>query len=107
MRAIRGCVLPRMAAWPEIPSPYVGIDLIPASNADELLEKLKHVEQTYDAAVVWVDAYAKGDKLGRSVSVSVGSGSAIRRALAGLGVDCPEACIGKDDDCDGETDEGC
>jgi decaprenylphospho-beta-D-ribofuranose 2-oxidase len=50
-----------------IPSPYVEINRIPASNVDELLEKMKEVEKSYDAAVVWVDAYAPGKKIGRSV----------------------------------------
>ena len=50
-----------------IPSPYVEIDRIPASNVDELLEIMARVEQSYDAVVVWVDAYARGRKTGRSV----------------------------------------
>ena len=50
-----------------IPSPYVEINRIPASNVDALLEKMAEVEKSHDAAVVWVDAYAKGEKTGRSV----------------------------------------
>ena len=50
-----------------IPSPFVEIDRIPASDVDALLEKMARVELTYDAAVVWVDAYACGRKTGRSV----------------------------------------
>jgi len=50
-----------------IPSPFVEIDRIPASNVDELLEIMARVEQSYDAVVVWVDAYARGRKTGRSV----------------------------------------
>jgi decaprenylphospho-beta-D-ribofuranose 2-oxidase len=50
-----------------IPSPFVEINRIPAANVDELLEKLAEVEQTHDAAVVWVDAYAGGKRTGRSV----------------------------------------
>jgi len=50
-----------------IPSPFVEIDRIPARNVDALLETMTRVEQRYDAAVVWVDAYARGRKVGRSV----------------------------------------
>jgi decaprenylphospho-beta-D-ribofuranose 2-oxidase len=50
-----------------IPSPFVEIDRIPASNVDALLETMARVELTSDAAVVWVDAYARGRKTGRSV----------------------------------------
>jgi decaprenylphospho-beta-D-ribofuranose 2-oxidase len=50
-----------------IPSPFVEIDRIPASDVDALLEMMTRVELTYDAAVVWVDAYACGRKTGRSV----------------------------------------
>ena len=50
-----------------IPSPWVQIDRIPAANVDALLETMAGVKETYDAAVVWVDAYARGSKIGRSV----------------------------------------
>jgi decaprenylphospho-beta-D-ribofuranose 2-oxidase len=50
-----------------IPSPFVEIDRIPASDVDELLETMAWVELSYDAVVVWVDAYARGRKTGRSV----------------------------------------
>lgn len=50
-----------------IPSPFVHIDRIPAADVDELLEKMKSVEQKYDLAVVWIDAYAGGKRTGRSV----------------------------------------
>ncbi len=50
-----------------VPSPFVKIDRIPASNVDALLETMAKVEKSHDAAVVWVDAYARGPKTGRSV----------------------------------------
>jgi decaprenylphospho-beta-D-ribofuranose 2-oxidase len=50
-----------------IPSPFVEIDRIPATDVDALLETMGRVEQTYDAAVVWIDAYAGGSRVGRSV----------------------------------------
>ena len=50
-----------------IPSPFVEINRIPVSDVDALLETMARVELTYDAAVVWVDAYARGRKTGRSV----------------------------------------
>jgi len=50
-----------------IPSPFVEINRIPASNVDALLKTMARVEKSYDAAVVWVDVYARGRKIGRSV----------------------------------------
>jgi decaprenylphospho-beta-D-ribofuranose 2-oxidase len=50
-----------------IPSPWVEINRIPAANVDELLQTMEKVRQSHDAAVVWVDAYARGRKVGRSV----------------------------------------
>jgi decaprenylphospho-beta-D-ribofuranose 2-oxidase len=62
-----GVILDATLELRPIPSPYVDIDRIPASNVDALLEKMVEVEKTSDAAVVWVDAYARGKKIGRSV----------------------------------------
>jgi len=50
-----------------IPSPFVEINRIPVPDVDALLATMARVEQSYDAAVVWVDAYARGRKTGRSV----------------------------------------
>ncbi len=50
-----------------IVSPFVEINRIPAANVDELLQTMARIEQSHDAAVVWVDAYAHGDNVGRSV----------------------------------------
>jgi decaprenylphospho-beta-D-ribofuranose 2-oxidase len=50
-----------------IPSPYVEINRIPVPDVDALLETMTRIERTYDAAVVWVDAYARGARIGRSV----------------------------------------
>jgi len=50
-----------------IPSPYVEINRIPAPDTDALLETMARVEKSHDAAVVWVDAYARGRRTGRSV----------------------------------------
>ena len=50
-----------------IPSPWVEIHRIPAANVDALLDTMEEVKKTHDAAVVWVDAYARGRKIGRSV----------------------------------------
>jgi decaprenylphospho-beta-D-ribofuranose 2-oxidase len=50
-----------------ITSNFVHIDRIPAANVDELLSTMDQVEGVYDAAVVWVDAYASGPRVGRAV----------------------------------------
>ncbi len=50
-----------------IPSPYVEINRIPTPDVDALLETMSEIETSHDAAVVWVDAYARGSKIGRSV----------------------------------------
>ncbi|MGB7921325.1 MAG: FAD-binding oxidoreductase, partial [Desulfobacterales bacterium] len=50
-----------------VPSPYVEIDRIPVPNVDALLETMARIEKSHDAAVVWVDAYARGPRIGRSV----------------------------------------
>jgi decaprenylphospho-beta-D-ribofuranose 2-oxidase len=50
-----------------IPSPVVEINRIPAPDVDALLGTMADIEQSCDAAVVWVDAYARGRRAGRSV----------------------------------------
>jgi decaprenylphospho-beta-D-ribofuranose 2-oxidase len=50
-----------------IPSPYVEINRIPVPNVDALLATMARIETSHDAAVVWVDAYARGRRVGRSV----------------------------------------
>jgi decaprenylphospho-beta-D-ribofuranose 2-oxidase len=50
-----------------VPSPYVEINRIPAPDVDALIETMARVEKSHDAAVVWVDAYARGRRIGRSV----------------------------------------
>ncbi len=62
-----GIVLDATLRLEPIPSPYVETTVLPARNVDELLEKMAEVEQTSDFAVAWVNVYARGAKLGRSV----------------------------------------
>lgn len=50
-----------------VKSPFVEIDMIPAADVKEMLEVMTEVEESYDAVVVWVDAYARGRNTGRSV----------------------------------------
>ena len=50
-----------------IPSPFVEINRIPASNTDALLAKMARIEKSHDGIVVWMDAYARGRNTGRSV----------------------------------------
>lgn len=62
-----GVVLDATLQLKHIPSPYLEVECLPAPHVDALLEILTRVEASHDLAVVWVDAYAKGEKTGRSV----------------------------------------
>ena len=62
-----GIVLDATLQLQSIPSPYLGVEVHPAADVDALLATMERVEQTSDLAVVWVDAYAKGNRTGRSV----------------------------------------
>jgi decaprenylphospho-beta-D-ribofuranose 2-oxidase len=62
-----GVILDTTLQLQPIPSPYVEINRIPAPDVDALLATMAGVEKSHDAAVVWVDAYARGRKTGRSV----------------------------------------
>jgi decaprenylphospho-beta-D-ribofuranose 2-oxidase len=62
-----GVILEATLQLKAIPSPFVEIDRIPTPNVDALLETMAGIEKSHDAAVVWVDAYARGDRIGRSV----------------------------------------
>jgi decaprenylphospho-beta-D-ribofuranose 2-oxidase len=62
-----GVILEATLQLQPIPSPYLEINRIPATDVDALLETMARVEKSYDAAVVWVDAYARGSRIGRSV----------------------------------------
>ena len=62
-----GIILDATLQLRPIPSPYVEINRIPVANVDALLETMARIEKSHDAAVVWVDAYARGRRIGRSV----------------------------------------
>ena len=62
-----GIVIDATLQLKRIKSPYVEINRTPAANVDELLEAMARIEKSDDAAVVWVDAYASGRNIGRSV----------------------------------------
>jgi len=62
-----GIVIDATLQLKPIKSPFVEINRTPAANVDELLETMARVEKSDDAAVVWVDAYARGRSVGRSV----------------------------------------
>ena len=62
-----GIVLDATLQLKPIPSPYLEVNTFPASDVDALLETLGKVEETHDLIVAWVDAYASGDRTGRSV----------------------------------------
>jgi len=62
-----GIILDATLQLKRIPSPFVEINRIPVTNVDALLAKMAEIEKSHDAAVVWVDAYARGRRIGRSV----------------------------------------
>jgi len=62
-----GVILDATLQLRRVPSPYVEIDRIPVADVDALLLKMAEIERSHDAAVVWVDAYARGKRVGRSV----------------------------------------
>ena len=62
-----GLIVDATLALKPIPSPFVEINRIPARDVDALLATMALIEQSHDAAVVWVDAYAGGRRAGRSV----------------------------------------
>ena len=64
---LSGIILDATLQLKTIPSPYLEVTQYPAANVDELLEKMTQIENSHDLAVVWVDAYAGGERTGRSV----------------------------------------
>jgi len=62
-----GIILEATLQLKPIPSPFVEINRLPAPDVDALLATMAQVEKSHDAAVVWVDAYARGSRTGRSV----------------------------------------
>jgi decaprenylphospho-beta-D-ribofuranose 2-oxidase len=62
-----GIILEATLQLKTIPSPFVEINRLPAPNVDALLKMMGRVKKSHDAAVVWVDAYARGRRTGRSV----------------------------------------
>jgi decaprenylphospho-beta-D-ribofuranose 2-oxidase len=62
-----GIVLEATLQLQPVPSPFVETKRFPAANVDELLERMAEVEASFDAVVVWVDTYARGPNVGRSV----------------------------------------
>jgi decaprenylphospho-beta-D-ribofuranose 2-oxidase len=62
-----GVILEATLQLKRIKSPFVEINRIPAYNVDALLETMTAVEESHDAAVVWIDVYSRGNKIGRSV----------------------------------------
>ena len=62
-----GIILNATLQLKPIPSPYLEVNRFPAADVDALLATLAKVEESHDLAVVWVDAYAKGKRTGRSV----------------------------------------
>ncbi len=51
----------------KIPSPYLDVSITRAANVDALIEQLDSLKETADFVVVWIDGYASGANVGRSV----------------------------------------
>ena len=64
---LTGIVLDATLQLKRIPSPWLEVHRFPVPDVDALLETMAQVEESYDLAVVWMDAYARGTKTGRSV----------------------------------------
>jgi len=64
---LTGIVLDATLQLKAIPSPYLEVQTFPAGDVDALLATMNRVEESHDLVVVWVDAYAKGKRTGRSV----------------------------------------
>jgi decaprenylphospho-beta-D-ribofuranose 2-oxidase len=64
---LTGIILDATLQLKSIPSPYLEVHRYPVPDVDALLETMAKVEESYDLAVVWMDAYAHGKKTGRSV----------------------------------------
>jgi decaprenylphospho-beta-D-ribofuranose 2-oxidase len=64
---LTGIILDATLQLKPIPSPYLEVHRYPVPDVDALLETMAKVEESYDLAVVWMDAYARGKKTGRSV----------------------------------------
>ena len=62
-----GVVLDATLQLKPIPSPYLAVRRLPAADVDALLAVMTEVEASSDLAVAWVDAYASGNRTGRSV----------------------------------------
>jgi FAD/FMN-containing dehydrogenase len=62
-----GIVLEATLQLQRIPSPYLQVEIMRAHNLDNLLMQLDEYKTNADFLVVWIDAYARGSKLGRSV----------------------------------------
>lgn len=64
---LTGIVVEATLALKSIASPYLGVRQITAPGVDSLLEVMAEIEGSCDLAVAWVDAYARGKRLGRAV----------------------------------------
>lgn len=50
-----------------VPSPFLSVQIDTAADLEGLIERLDVARQTSDFVVVWLDAYARGPRLGRAV----------------------------------------
>ena len=64
---LTGVIVDATLQLKQVSSPYLGVRQFTAGNVDALLDVMAKVERSYDLAVVWVDAYAHGGRIGRSV----------------------------------------
>ena len=62
-----GVVLEVTLQLQKIPSPYLDVSISSAADLDGLLRQLDKLKNSADFVVVWIDGYASGKNLGRSV----------------------------------------
>ena len=51
----------------EVPSPYLDVSISAAPDLNDMIRQLNDLKDSADFLVVWIDGYARGKKLGRSV----------------------------------------
>jgi len=62
-----GLVLEVTLQLRKVPSPFLNVSITAAPDLDDLIRQLDELKDSADFIVAWIDGYARGAKLGRSV----------------------------------------